>query len=155
LLKKPNAPQRTRCGRGRASRKGPQRQSGGRNLHCTSVGCALSLHASASFPGNSHQDDSMSRFDVAFKVKNLLPCAEHKSAIPDRNRERLTKEGCLQVGMPVPVVPRLFMAIMPARRNEFIEQSWQVCFKSRLKFDCADRAGAADVEHIHETCLNF
>ena len=52
------------------------------------------------------------------------------------------------MGVAVAVVPRLFVAVVTTWGNQPIEYLRQVALKSRFKLDRADRAGAADIEHV-------
>ena len=53
--------------------------------------------------------------------------------------------------MAVAVVPGLFVSVVAARRNEFVQKVGQVLQQARLVFDGAQCAGAADVEHMRRT----
>src|SRR5208337_18478 len=50
--------------------------------------------------------------------------------------------------MAVAVVPGLFVPVVAAGRNEFVQQVGQVFEQTRFVFDGAQRARAADVEHV-------
>ena len=51
---------------------------------------------------------------IAFKMKDLLPCSEQRFTIGDRQRQRWPEQRRLQMRVPVPVVPCLFMPVFAA-----------------------------------------
>ena len=66
----------------------------------------------------------------------------------------LAKEGGLQMGVTIAVMPRQLVTIGSARRQQLIEHLRQITFKTRLKLDGTNCTGAADVEHMYNTCLD-
>jgi len=104
--------------------------------------------AESSFAHHGDRDRSLARFNVALDVKNLLPGAQHELAVHNWNCQRRPQHRGLQVGMAVAVVPGLFMAVLPARRHELVQDSRQVFQESGFKFDRADGGGAADIENV-------
>jgi len=83
-------------------------------------------------------------------MENLLPGAEDEFAVLDRDRQRWAEHGGLQVRMAVAIVPGLFVSVIAAGREEFIQHGWQVFFKPRLEFYGADCAGAADIKDMRQ-----
>ena len=90
------------------------------------------------------------RLHVTFEMEYLLPRAQHGFAVLDRNGERRAKQRRLQMGMAVPVVPRAFVTVIAAGRNQFVQHRGQVLLEARLEFDRANRARAADVENMRD-----
>ena len=88
-------------------------------------------------------------------MKDLLPCSEHRLASGDWDRQRRSQQRRLQVRVAVSILPGLFVFIASARRNEFIQDSGQVLFQSRLKLDSSDCRCAANVEHAYYPSLDF
>ncbi len=87
-------------------------------------------------------------------MDNLLPRAEHWLSIRHRHCERWPQHGCLQVRVPITVVPGLLVTIIAAGRNEFVENARQVALQSRLEFNCPHGSSAADIEHVHSAGSN-
>jgi len=56
--------------------------------------------------------------------------------------------------VPVPVVPRLFVPVVTAGRNELVQNGRQVMLKPRLKFNCAQGGRTSNVEDIDGTALD-
>jgi hypothetical protein len=58
------------------------------------------------------------------------------------------------VGVAVAVMPRLFVAIVTAGRDELVQNGRQVMLQSRLELDGGDRCRTSDVEHVGGPRLN-
>jgi hypothetical protein len=58
------------------------------------------------------------------------------------------------MGMAVAVVPRLLVAIIPAGRNQAIEELRQIFLKARLEFDGSQRRGAPHSKDVDNPGLN-
>src|SRR5688572_24498815 len=52
------------------------------------------------------------------------------------------------MGVPIAVVPCLLVAVLPAGRNEPIEQLGQIALQTWLELNRADRGCAADIENL-------
>src|ERR1039458_8994267 len=52
------------------------------------------------------------RFDVALQMKDLLPCAQQEFGIPNGHGERRAQHRCLQMGMPIAIVPSVFVTVV-------------------------------------------
>src|SRR5690606_13327141 len=96
----------------------------------------LSLH--------SHHHHTIAWFDIAFEQENLLPGSEDRPALADGDGDRGAKHGGLEVGVPVAIVPGVFVAVVPARREEAIEHAGEIVPQSRLELDGADGACASN-----------
>ena len=100
------------------------------HFECQTRSCLLT------YDGNYHRPLTASY--VAFEMEDLLPGAEHELSTCDGHGQRWPLECGLQVGVAVSVVPRLFVAIIPAWRNQLVKNCRQVGLQAGLKFDCAD-----------------
>ena len=56
--------------------------------------------------------------------------------------------------MAVAIVPSLLVAVLPARRNQLIEDAGKILLQSRFKFDRADGGGAPHIENVGESSLD-
>ena len=54
----------------------------------------------------------------------------------------------------VPVMPRLFVPVVTAGRNELVQNGRQVMLKPRLKFNCAQGGRASNVEDVDGAALD-
>lgn len=93
--------------------------------------------------------------------KNLLVQPVVASA-SSRIRRRVAGDGltlrrpqqrCVQMRVPVAVMPRLLMAIIATARDEFVQAVRQILLQPGLELNGADRGGAAHVEHVHRAGL--
>lgn len=87
-------------------------------------------------------------------MENLLLGAENEFAVTDGYSERGTEERRLQMGMTVAVMPCFLVAVIAARRNEFVQNRGQIVLQTRFKLDGADRCRAADVENVDSAETN-
>jgi hypothetical protein len=108
----------------------------------------------ASFPHRGQHNGSLPSANVAFQVKDLLPGSENKLAICDRYTQRWTEQGCLQMGMPVAVVPSPLVAITAAGWNQLVQNRRQVSLQSRLELNRSDGGRAPDIEHVDDSSLD-
>ena len=70
---------------------------------------------------NRHDDLTPTSFHVALEVKNLLPCAQDQSTVPNRNGEVGPESRSLQMRMSIAVVPSLLVFILTIGWQWFIE----------------------------------
>ena len=56
--------------------------------------------------------------------------------------------------MAVAIVPGLLVAVLAARRDQMIEQLWQIALQSWFKLDGPNGACAADIEYVGRADLN-
>src|SRR6266508_953380 len=115
---------------------------------------SLPAASSAGFAEHGDHDGALARVDVALQVEDLLPGAEHRPAAAHRHRQRRPQQRGLKVRVAVAVVPRLFVAVVAARRHQAVEQFGQVLLQPRLELDGADRRRAADVEDMDDPDLD-
>src|SRR5438067_1984804 len=99
---------------------------------------------------DSDHNRTLSRADVAFEVKDLLPGTKFQASVRDRNGETWPKPGCLQVRVPVAIVPCLFVTITGAGWDQPVQQVRQVFPKSGLELNGADGRRTADVEYVRQ-----
>ena len=114
----------------------------------TSASPRLGGEKLALLAGHCHHDGAAAGFDVAFQMENLLPGAQHRFSTGHRHGQGRPQQRGLQMRMAVAIVPRLFVSVIAARRDEFVQQVGQVFHQARFEFDGADCAGAADVEYV-------
>jgi hypothetical protein len=79
----------------------------------------------ASLAQNRNYHCTLTRPNIAFQWM-LLPGTKHWPALVKRYGQRRPQKGRLQMSMAVAVVPGLLVAVVPARRNQSVEQLWQV-----------------------------
>ena len=75
-----------------------------------------------SLPYDGHGDAPLAGANVALQQEDLLPRAEHEPALFDGHGQARAEQGGLEVGMAVAVVPGPFVAILPAGRDQTVEQ---------------------------------
>ena len=73
-------------------------------------------------PYDGHGDAPLAGANVALQQEDLLPRAEHEPALFDGHGQARAEQGGLEVGMAVAVVPGPFVAILPAGRDQTVEQ---------------------------------
>lgn len=56
--------------------------------------------------------------------------------------------------MAIPIVPSLFVGVLPVRRKELIEPLGQILLKTRFKLNRPNCPGASDVMNVYETGLD-
>ncbi len=56
--------------------------------------------------------------------------------------------------MCIPVVPRLFVAVMSSWRHELVENLRQISLQTGLEFNGSDRPGAPNVKQMYNSCLD-
>ena len=110
--------------------------------------CLQSIILKISLAGNGHHDGAVAGFDVAFQMEDLLPGAQHRFPVGHRHGQGRPEQRRLQMRMAVAIVPGPFVSVVAAGRDEFVQQVGQVFEQARFVFDGAQRAGAADVEHV-------
>ena len=107
----------------------------------------LSIHDL--FTRDGDYDFSISWFDVAFQVKDLLPGTENGAGVADGDRDRWAQPSGLQVRVAIAIVPGLFMAVGWARRNQLIKNLRKIPFETGFEFDRSDGPCAADVKDVN------
>jgi len=83
-------------------------------------------------------------------MKDLLPGPENQLSISDGHGQGWPEERRLQMRMAVAVVPGLFVAIVAARRDQFVQDGRHVGAQAWLEFNGADRGSASHVEYVHD-----
>ena len=107
-----------------------------------------------SFANHGHYDGPLAPAHVAFQMKDLLPGTQDELAIGDWHRERWPEQCRLQMRMAVAIMPGLFVTIVAAGRDEFVQNGRQIILKPRLELNGADRSCTADVENVDCPCLD-
>lgn len=108
----------------------------------------------ASLADNSDDYRTLPPANVAFEMKDLLPGTQHEFAAGNGRRERRSQKGSLQMRVAVPVMPRLFMTVVTAGRNELVQDGGQVALKSRLEFNRAQGSRAPNIEYVDGAVLD-
>jgi len=107
-----------------------------------------------SLADNRHHDCTLAPSNVALEMKDLLPGTQHEFAAGDGRRERRSKKRGLQMRVAVPVMPRLFVAVATAGRNELVQDGRQVVLKPRLKFNGAQGSRTPHIEDVDGAALD-
>ncbi len=112
---------------------------------CSDAGCVFL------FAANSHHNLALSRLDVAFQVKDLLPGSEYGFALSNRHGKVGSEGRCLEMGVTISISPGSLMSIVAAGRHQSIEDFGQVLLQPRFEFNRADSARAAHVENVRRS----
>lgn len=106
------------------------------------VGAGSAKHL---FSHDLHNDFPLSGSGVEVNEHDLLPCAKHWMAITNGYTQRRTHERSPHVGMPVVIVPRLFVEIASVFRGDTLKGGLQIAIdQSGFKFGGCDARGGAD-----------
>ena len=99
-------------------------------------------HCSTLIPDHCDYNHALAPTHVAFRVEDLLPCAQGRLPAGDWNGLRRSQQRCLQMRVPIAVMPRLLMAIIAAGRNEFVQDARQILLQAGLELTRAQRISA-------------
>src|SRR2546421_5650569 len=97
-----------------------------------------------------HDDLPLSRLVVQFQERDLLPGAEGRAAVDDRDREARAEESRAHMAVAVPVLPPTLMAVFHALREEPLQgvrdvlrhQTWL----ELVRHDCTRAARREDAD---------
>src|SRR5215469_754745 len=99
---------------------------------------------------NGDNNGPFAAANVALQMKDLLPGPEDGLSISNGHGQGWPEKCRLQMRMAVAVVPGLFVAIVAARRDQFVQDGRHVCAQPWLEFNGANRGGASHVEYVDD-----
>ncbi len=105
-------------------------------------------------PHDRNDNGPTARFYVTLQMEDLLPGPQNQFSILNGNAERGSEHSRLQMRMAVAVMPCLFVPVVAAGREQFVQNSGQVLLETGFEFNGADAASAADIEDVCHSNLN-
>ena len=94
-----------------------------------------------------------SRPNVVIDEHYLLPASGKEFTSSYRNAQRRSEESCLDVAVPVSVMPCLFMLIDRTWLGKSVYRPFQVFHRPRFVFDGRQRPCLPHYKYSHQTCL--
>lgn len=81
-------------------------------------------------------------------MEDLLPSPQDGGTVFDGHSNFWPHPSSLEMGVGIAIMPGLFMPVVPARRDEFVQDFRHIAFQSGLKLNSSNRPCGPDIENM-------